>query len=377
MIISWIEIIVLVRMVRLSLRMNEDKKRHLENKLQAICFTILVILFIFVMGGVKRLQGTARVINFTGMIRGGSQRLVKLEMAGRPQPELVEELDKILEGLSNGGGEYELVKLDHYIYDIRLNELNKYWATLKSEIVTVREKGWENTNIINVSEKFFELADKTVDAAEDYSQKRVNHLIRLQLAIIIIIMMIMTIIFKRLSKSFNTLKQNHKLHEQAYFDVLTNIYNRRFFDEFMMKLEHEKKDYTLCYMDLDRLKYVNDHFGHSKGDEYIQLFVETVKQEFRNEDIFCRLGGDEFCLILLGCSSRLAEQKLEILRKRFIECEANKYEGSFSFGVIGIDGVFNQLTISQILHTVDEKMYQYKMTHRCQREEVIKEKKAD
>jgi len=349
------------------MRKDNNRKKNVENKLQAVCFAILVILFIFVVVGVKKIQGTDRVINYAGIVRGQSQRLVKLEMAGEQHPEMIKEIDDILEGLENGGGKYQIVKINNFIYELRLKELKKYWPTLKKEIEAVREKGWKNTDIILISERFFEFADMTVNAAESYSQRRISHLFALEVCIIIVFVVIMIIIFRKLSISFNTLKLNNKLHEQAYYDVLTSIYNRRFFDEYMQKIDQEKRDYTLCYLDLDHLKYVNDHFGHATGDKYILSFVEAVKKEFRNDDIFCRLGGDEFCLILLGCSSRLAKQKLEILRKKYIESEENVYDGSFSFGVIGIDGVFNQLSISDILHTVDEKMYQYKLAHRKSR----------
>lgn len=349
---------------------NKDSKRYITNKIQAICFTSLVILFIFVMAGVKMMQGITQVVKCVDSIRGEAQRIVKLEMAGETQDELIDEVDRMLMALTNVNGEYELIRIHSFVYQVRLNEVNKYWPSVKNEIMLVREKGWENTKLIGVSERFYELTDVTVDAVDAYAQKCTSYIIRLEVAIIIVGIIMIIITFKRLSISFDTLKQNYKLHEQAYFDVLTNIYNRRFFDEFITKLDREKKDYTLCYIDLDHLKRVNDNYGHAMGDEYILFFVEMIKREFRNDDIFCRLGGDEFCLILLGCSNKLAEQKLEILRKKFIESEKNIYDGSFSYGVISIDGVFNQLTISDVLHAVDEKMYQYKIAHRCQRDEV-------
>lgn len=66
---------------------------------------------------------------------------------------------------------------------------------------------------------------------------------------------------------------------------------------------------VFCYCDLDHLKYVNDRYGHLEGDRYICRFVETVKSCICENDLFARVGGDEFCIILRKCPKEMAERK--------------------------------------------------------------------
>ncbi|MCI5510152.1 MAG: diguanylate cyclase [Eubacterium sp.] len=82
------------------------------------------------------------------------------------------------------------------------------------------------------------------------------------------------------------------LARMAFWDQLTEIRNRRFFMEYMDNFLKKKKQATLCYMDLDGLKYVNDFYGHLEGDEYIRSFVNAVQENLENVSLFARLGGD-------------------------------------------------------------------------------------
>ena len=128
--------------------------------------SVLVILmmgFVTVMIiRINALQGTARVINYAGIIRGATQREVKLEIAERPNDQLIEYLDEILNGLKFGGGKYDLVSLVDETYQQDLDEQMEYWQVLKNEIYQVRENGYENTNIVDISEEYFQMADQVI-----------------------------------------------------------------------------------------------------------------------------------------------------------------------------------------------------------------------
>lgn len=124
--------------------------------------------------------------------------------------------------------------------------------------------------------------------------------------------------------------------------------------------------FTLCYMDLDNLKFVNDQIGHKAGDNYIQSFVDSVKKEIRESDVFARIGGDEFCLIFKGCHENAAERKMLEILKNFRCGGDGTYEPSFSFGLIEVDINGEPLSVEEILARADAKMYEFKRAHKKQ-----------
>lgn len=114
------------------------------------------------MSEIGRLQGTARVINYAGLVRGATQREVKLEITGYQNDELIQYLDDILNGLKYGDGNYNLITLDDTDYNKKLDAQIEYWGNLKRQIRKVRELGYEDTDIVEVSETYFDMADETV-----------------------------------------------------------------------------------------------------------------------------------------------------------------------------------------------------------------------
>lgn len=159
-------------------------------------------------------------------------------------------------------------------------------------------------------------------------------------------------------------QSRQKLTDMAYQDPGTGIRNRRFFREYMERLLDEGQDVTLCYMDLDRLKAVNDCYGHNAGDCYIESFVSLIQSHFRNTDIFARIGGDEFCVVLLGkCRENVAE-KLEGILTDFQADNKKEYPVGFSYGVVEINGNSEFHNLDEIIRRADAAMYECKKRNR-------------
>jgi len=151
-----------------------------------------------------------------------------------------------------------------------------------------------------------------------------------------------------------------KLVSHAYYDAGTGVHNRFFFEEYLQEQLNAHADFVLCFMDLDGLKYVNDHFGHNEGDVYIRRFVEEILRSFRATDTFARVGGDEFCLLLPHADPELIREKLEKIRKHFIESNPASYPSSFSYGLVQTNGEAGRLTPEEALDEADRLMYEYK-----------------
>lgn len=108
-----------------------------------------------------------------------------------------------------------------------------------------------------------------------------------------------------ISSDITLLKQHEKqLEHIAHYDALTGIPNRvLLIDRMKQAMAHTKREnkcFTLCYLDLDGFKPINDSYGHHTGDQVLIKFAERMTHAIREGDTLARLGGDEFVVLLLG-----------------------------------------------------------------------------
>ena len=120
---------------------------------------VLAILIVWMMNLVSGIQGTARIINYAGLVRGKTQRIVKLEISGQPQDGMIADIDAFIAGLRFGSDELSLVRLNNDAFQSKMQELDDYFQALKQEIGRVRAVGSNNTDIIPISETFFGICD--------------------------------------------------------------------------------------------------------------------------------------------------------------------------------------------------------------------------
>ena len=127
---------------------RKKKTSFISKTAMTVLTIILIILFFCIMSMVEKIQGTARVVNYAGLVRGKTQRIIKLEDAGEPQDTMIADINAYIDGLQNGSSELDLVRLDDRDFQDKMTELASYFEELKAEILLVREKGYENTAII-------------------------------------------------------------------------------------------------------------------------------------------------------------------------------------------------------------------------------------
>jgi len=153
----------------------------------------------------------------------------------------------------------------------------------------------------------------------------------------------------------------------AYTDPMTGVSNRR--TGFMI-LEKELDlvstrgiHLSVCFLDVDGLKKVNDTFGHEEGDCLINLITASIKSSIREIDAVSRMGGDEFLIIFPGCHESDVEKaikrtidKLEAYDKKGLK----QYKHSFSYGILEIIAD-SKLSANEVIKVADEKMYQNKI----------------
>jgi len=160
-----------------------------------------------------------------------------------------------------------------------------------------------------------------------------------------------------------------KLNLNAVTDSLTELYNRRVFNEFFERELNRAKRYNqplgLVMMDMHRFKEVNDKHGHPRGDEVLRMAAATLKKALRTSDFAFRIGGDEFALILPQTD---APQSLALSRR--VETVFADTLKSLQLSVsVGMDhGVANYPqdgdNADDLVRIADERLYQRKHAHR-------------
>lgn len=150
------------------------------------------------------------------------------------------------------------------------------------------------------------------------------------------------------------------------YDVMTGVYNRRAGFEKLNQLykNMSKKDcvISICFLDINGLKEVNDALGHEAGDELILSVANGIKKSIRNNDFITRLGGDEFLIIFEGLNEKDAEEIWERIIHEYAivnEKENRKYLISVSHGIETFRCDSNEY-IDSIVNHADEKMYDEK-----------------
>jgi len=161
-------------------------------------------------------------------------------------------------------------------------------------------------------------------------------------------------------------KQEEDLRYHANYDEMTGTFSRAFgmkmLGILMESCQLSKNPMTICYFDVDNLKYINDTFGHSEGDRLIRTLASAVQETIRSRDIFARVGGDEFVLGLPYCSLQNAKRVLDTINKQVASVNdsgALPYKVSFSVGISEVDPARGH-TIEEIVRQADANMYRQK-----------------
>ncbi|OUR73512.1 GGDEF domain-containing protein [Methylophaga sp. 41_12_T18] len=152
----------------------------------------------------------------------------------------------------------------------------------------------------------------------------------------------------------------------ATLDELTNISNRRGFislAEKSLTLCHRQQiNASLIFLDLNKFKQINDNFGHAEGDRALIAFATLLKQSFRESDIFARIGGDEFVVLLTGANNNLAKhviKKFQLLLQAYSKASKLEYQLTFSYGLVSVD-FESDYSIDSLLSQADSLMYENK-----------------
>jgi diguanylate cyclase (GGDEF)-like protein len=168
---------------------------------------------------------------------------------------------------------------------------------------------------------------------------------------------------------FDKMMREHRAEETllvlSLTDDLTGLYNRRRFfvltEQYLKVAVRTKKRLLLLFIDMDDLKWINDHYGHNEGDQALVEFAKILKQTFRESDIIARIGGDEFVVLFASMdenSERLLTRLHENL-KDYNDRRSKRYPLSISVGNAEFDPD-SPVSIDELLSKADASMYAQK-----------------
>ncbi len=164
-----------------------------------------------------------------------------------------------------------------------------------------------------------------------------------------------------ITNAFSKHLDNERIRELTYKDSLTGLYNRRFFEEEMKRLDTKRQlPISIIITDINGLKIINDSLGHKKGDQLLQKAAGILDEITRREDILARQGGDEFAILLPNTDKESAEKIIRRVKQKLKQTNNNELLVSMALGVASKTDADQNM--EEILKTADNNMYQNKLS---------------
>lgn len=153
---------------------------------------------------------------------------------------------------------------------------------------------------------------------------------------------------------------NKKIEYLTFHDGLTDLYNRNFFENFLINMNAlELLPMSIIMLDMNNLKLINDAFGHHKGDQLIIMAGKYLKHLFRKEDIICRWGGDEFLILMLKTDSNTSQKYASKVAEKRFEVKKDFFRPHLAIGLETIES--EKETITEAIKIAEDRMYRNKL----------------
>lgn len=348
---------------------NKSMKRKIKNSYTWFALGILMVILYFIWyqfsSAILEAEMYAEGLNYVEYLNSSTQRVVKLEMAGTPNEELVYHLENMIEELESDDIYDETGHVEEI--DRLILEVKDDWDAICEEIDSVRA-GATTERLLFASERHYNTATElAITTTEKFSEVS-NRIIQIQISIMVLIGLISMIIFRHLYGTFLELKHSRELSERMFIDVSTGLYNRSKCQE-MLKDTQTPANYKariMVILDLNDLKITNDTLGHQIGDELIGNFASILRKatEIHEYKLFVgRYGGDEF--MVYYSSADEIEVQLYLEEIKYLTEVFNKKEKKFQISYAAGYAVFtkeqNELTMQDLFNAADAAMYKNKV----------------
>lgn len=234
--------------------------------------------------------GDARIVNYSGIVRGATQKLVKEEMNGHPDDALIVQLDGIIDNLQTGRGEFNLRRNRNKKYQEQLAKLDGIWNRLKGEIIQVRQGKETPEQLYELSQVHFLEADQMVLLAEKSSDYKLFQSIGIYVVALFLSVGAFSIANER---------NRRELEKSIYTDKLTGILNWEGFREGAPVLLRQwaGNRYCLIEFDIDDFKFINSSYGYEQGDRLLCALAECIRNNYHTDQLCARAASDDFIIL--------------------------------------------------------------------------------
>lgn len=158
---------------------------------------------------------------------------------------------------------------------------------------------------------------------------------------------------------------NRELRHLALTDDLTCLYNRRGFfaaaTQLLKLAQRKNQSLLLFYGDMDKLKHINDSWGHHEGDLALVRVADALEHTFRDSDVIARIGGDEFAVLGMEASFQSQGAIVQRLKRNLKKCNSaeTRYPLSMSLGIARFEPK-RPVSLGELLIAADQAMYEQK-----------------
>ncbi|SPF34135.1 Diguanylate cyclase (GGDEF) domain/uncharacterized domain HDIG-containing protein [Candidatus Desulfosporosinus infrequens] len=170
----------------------------------------------------------------------------------------------------------------------------------------------------------------------------------------------------KVKNAIELMKRNIEISYLSYHDFLTELYNRRFCEEEIKRLNTiNNLPISIIVGDINGLKFINDMFGHDEGDKLLKIAASAIQSACRMDDIVARWGGDEFIILLPKTKKEEAEEVVDRIKQLYSADQVNGIHVSISFGCDTKQT--NDVEMTTVFKNAEDDMYRNKT---CENESV-------
>ena len=280
----------------------------------------MLLLFLFF-----QMQSYAGIINDAGVVRGGTQRVAKMELAGMHADKTANRVEELLNNIAAEEKGRILKSQATYDFIEKIDETRRQWDLMKAEMSALEVGTGSAETLLELSERHFELADEMVYAAQVRAEQ--DFLTSFVIGFVLILVATTLVLF------FERSSMRHE--KRAYrTDLLTHGRNMPAFEEDAKALleSARSESFLIAYSNIFNFRLINESYGHDAGDRIIISTGKLLERCCEGDELCAHANADHFTLLLKNRPGR-AEEIVDALENHLQEQSSPLFSGVLRYGL--------------------------------------------